>query len=114
MTSTPFHDARTNDLLSRVSDDVSLLRQDLGRLLSHTTSHTLPAGMRDLADSAKSRLAAGGKYSAAQLRALREELKQPATAWIGGALVVGLVAAGVYLCCKDGCCADTDESEEEP
>ncbi len=114
MNPTPFQDARANDLLARVSEDLSLLRQDVGRLLSHTTSHTLPAGMRDLADGARHRLAAGRLYSAEQLRALREELNRPATAWVGGALAVGVIAAGIYLFCKEnGCAACCDDLEED-
>jgi hypothetical protein len=104
-------DPRASDLLSRVSEDVSLLRQDIRHLASHTARHTLPTGARDLADSARNRLAAGKTYSAAQLRALREQMNQPATAWIGGAVVVGLIAAGIYWFCKDGCCAAAAEEE---
>ena len=112
MNASPFQDPRANDLLSRVSEDVSLLRQDIGNLLSHTARHTLPAGARGLADTARNRLAAGKVYSAEHLRALRDQVNQPATAWIGGAVVVGLIAAGVYWFCKDGCCADDPEQEE--
>jgi hypothetical protein len=104
MNASPFQDPRANDLLSRVSEDVSLLRQDISNLFSHTARHTLPAGARELADSARNRLAAGKVYSAAHLRALRDQVNQPATAWIGGAVVVGLIAAGIYWFCKDGCC----------
>ncbi len=112
MNSAPFQDPRTNDLLSRVSEDVSLLRQDIGHLFSHTARHTLPAGARGLADSARNRLAAGKVYSAEHLRALRDQMHQPATAWVGGAVVVGLIAAGIYWFCKDGCC--TSHCGEDP
>lgn len=112
MSASPFNDPRATDMLSRVSQDVSLLRQDIGNLLSHTARHTLPAGARELADSAKSRLAAGKVYSAEQLRALRSQVNQPAAAWIGGALLVGLIAAGVYWFCKDDCYAEDFEDEE--
>ena len=106
----PFQDPRATDLLSRVSQDVSLLRQDIGNLFSHTTKHTLPGGARELADSARNRLAAGRQYSAEHLRALRNQVNQPAAAWVGGAIVIGLLAAGVYLFCKSDCCqADLDE-----
>ncbi len=104
MNTTPFQDPRATDLLSRVSQDVTLLRQDIGHLVSHTARHTLPSGARELADTARNRLAAGRLYSAAQLRALRNQVNQPATAWIGGAVVVGLIAAGVFLFCKSDCC----------
>ena len=113
MNTTPFQDPRATDLLSRVSEDVSLLRQDIGQLLSHTARHTLPTGARELADSARIRLASGKDYTAEQLRALRGQINQPATAWVGGALVVGLIAAGIYLFCKDGCCGSCGEDEPE-
>lgn len=112
MSASPFHDPRSNDLLSRVSDDVSLLRQDIGNLLSHTARRTLPAGARELADTARNRLAAGRVYSAEHLRALREQMNQPATAWIGGAVIVGLIAAGIYWFCKDDCCVQDPELED--
>lgn len=108
------NDPRATDLLSRVSNDISLLRQDVGNLLSHTRRHTLPTGMRTLADTARSRLDAGRTYSAEQLRALRGQIKQPATAWVGGAVLVGLLAAGVYLFLKSDCCQeDLAEIDDE-
>ena len=113
MNTTPFQDPRANDLLSRVSEDVTLLRQDVGNLLSHAARHTLPEGVRELADNARTRLTAGRRNSAEQLRALRQQLNQPATAWIGGAVVVGLIAAGIYLFCKDDCCAGCCEDVED-
>ena len=113
MSTSPFNDPRASDLLSRVSEDISLLRQDVRQLASHTARHTLPTGARNLADSARNRLAAGKSYSAEQLRALRQQMNQPATAWVGGAVVVGLIAAGIYWFCKDGCCAGTCEEETE-
>lgn len=113
MSQSPFHDPRANDLLSRVSNDVAMLRQDIGQLFSHTTRHTLPTGARELADTAKSRLAAGRSYSAEQLRALRSQVGQPSpTAWVGGAVLVGLIAAGVFLLTRDGCCSAESYDEE--
>jgi hypothetical protein len=109
----PFQDPRANDLLSRVSQDVSLLRQDIGNLFSHAAQHTLPEGARELADTARNRLAAGRNFSAAQLRALRSQVNQPAAAWVGGAVVVGLLAAGIYLFCKSDCCAGRCEEADE-
>ena len=106
-------DPRAHDLLSRVSEDISLLRQDIGNLFSHATKHTIPESARGLADSARSRLLAGRSYSAEQLRALRAQVNQPAAAWVGGAVVVGLLAAGVYLFCKSDCCAIEREDADE-
>lgn len=108
----PFQDPRASDLLSRVSQDVSLLRQDVANLFSHTTRHTLPESARGLADSARNRLAAGRLYSADHIRALRNQMNQPA-AWVGGAVVVGLLAAGIYLFCKSDCCSSHCEDEDE-
>jgi hypothetical protein len=97
MKTTPILDPRASDLISRVSEDVSLLRQDIGNLVSHTAHHTLPTGVRELADNAKHRLADGKLFTAEQLRALRNQVNQPAAAWLGGAALLGLVAAGGYL-----------------
>ena len=113
MSASPFQDPRATDLLARVSDDVSLLRQDIGNLLSHTTRHTLPAGVRGLADTARTRLASGKVYSAEQLRALRDQVNQPAAAWVGGAVLFGLIAAGVYLFCSGKCDSMCEIAEEE-
>jgi hypothetical protein len=111
MSTSLFQDPRASDLLSRVSEDVSLLKQDIRQLASHTARHTLPEGARSLADSARSRLTAGKTYSTEHLRALRQQMNQPATAWVGGAVAVGLIAAGVYWFCKDGCCSAACDGE---
>jgi hypothetical protein len=112
MNTSPFQDPRATDLLSRVSEDVSLLRQDIGNLISHARRHTLPDGVRGLAESARKRLAASRFSSADPLRSLRNPANQPATAWIGGAMVVGLIAAGIYLFCKSDDCTDGLEDED--
>lgn len=112
MNSPTLNDPRTGDLLSRVSNDISLLRQDVRNLLSHTRHHTLPTGARELADTARSRLLAGRDYTSEHLRALGDQLHRPSTAWVGGAVVVGLLAAGVYWFIKSDCCEGTCDSEE--
>lgn len=112
MSTSLLQDPRASDLLSRVSEDVSLLRQDIRQLASHTARHTLPEGARILANTARSRIAAGKTYSAEHLRALRQQMNQPATAWVGGAVAVGLIAAGVYWFCKDGTCCASGDGEE--
>ncbi len=97
MNLSPFNDRRTASLLSKVSDDLSHLRDDVGDLISHTTRRTLPKGAKDLADSARQGLAAG----VSQLRSLRGHHPSPCTTgWVGGALLVGLLAVGVYALCK--------------
>lgn len=103
MNSSPFTDRRANGLLNRVREDVSHLREDIGNLLSHTTQKTLPNGARDLADQAKQQLAAGSAYAASRLRDFRNQPQNPSTAWIGGALVVGLLAYGAYALCQKSC-----------
>ncbi len=113
MTNTPFQDPRASDLLSRVSQDVSLLRQDVANLFTHTTRHTLPEGARGLADTARNRLANGKLHTAEHLRALRNQVNQPAAAWAGGALAIGLIAAGIYLFCKSDYCGERCEDESE-
>ncbi len=108
-----FQDPRANDLLSRVSEDVSLLRQDVGNLFAHTAHHTLPASASKLADQAKTRLAAGRTFTAEQLSALKTQIKQPAAAWVGGAAALGLLAAGAYLLLHNhhnGANGQTDEN----
>jgi hypothetical protein len=97
MKATMFQDPRANDLLSRVSEDVSLLRQDVGNLFTHTARHTLPASAHKLADQAKTSLAAGRTFTAEQLNSLKSQIKQPAAAWVGGAAALGLLAAGAYM-----------------
>ncbi|MFZ9936393.1 MAG: hypothetical protein ACO3JG_04975 [Luteolibacter sp.] len=101
MNATSLKDPRAMDLLSRVGDDISVLRDDMRHLLSHTARHTLAGGAREIVYSARSGLAAGRQNGMARLRDLREHPNQPAT-WVGGAVVMGLIAAGVYWFCKDG------------
>jgi uncharacterized membrane protein YebE (DUF533 family) len=96
MNSSLFSDRRTTGLLNRVREDVSHLREDIGSLLSHTTKKTLPNGARELADQAKSQLAAGGAYAASRLRDFRVQPPRQSAGWIGGALLVGVLAYGAY------------------
>ncbi|MES2996810.1 MAG: hypothetical protein V4733_08375 [Verrucomicrobiota bacterium] len=109
-------DPRAHDLLSRVSSDVSLLRQDIKSLFRHTTKHTLPTTAREIADCARTRLQAGRDYTTEHLRALGTQLNRPCTAWVGGAVVVGLLAAGTYWFLKSDRNGDDEldyEGEEE-
>jgi len=117
----PFNDSRASGLLSRVREDIAHLRQDVGNLVQHTARHTLPEGARGLADNARHRLAAGGNYAASRLRTLRQSPPRQAIGIVGGALLVGLLAAGAYALCKNGCCQaarleddDFDPSGDEP
>lgn len=110
MNATSLKDPRAMDLLSRVGDDISVLRDDMRHLLSHAARHTLPDGAREIVHSARSGLTAGKQHGMARLRHLREQPNQPAT-WVGGAVVMGLIAAGVYWFCKDGC-VEADHTED--
>ncbi|GAA5116856.1 hypothetical protein JIN84_18340 [Luteolibacter yonseiensis] len=107
MNSSLFNDRRASNLLNRVRDDIFHLREDVGSLLSHTTKKTLPNGARELADQAKSQLAAGGAYAASRLRDFRGHPPRQSAGWIGGALLVGVLAYGVYSLCQN---RQTDET----
>lgn len=107
MNAITFQDPRTNDLLSRVGDDVSMLRQDVANLFTHTTRRALPNGARRMANNARGRLHTGRLYTAEHLQALKNTVQngvhQPAAAWIGGAAAVGLLAAaGAYMLFRNG------------
>lgn len=100
---TLFKDRRANGLLNRVREDISHLRNDIGSLVTHTTRTTLPNGAREIADQARSQLAAGGAYAASQFRNLRGKPTRQSAEWVGGAVVVGLLAYGAYLLCRNHC-----------
>lgn len=97
MNATLFNDRRAAGLLNRVREDVSHLRDDLGTLLSHATRNTLPNSAKDLTEQAKHGLAAGGAYAVSRLRNMRKDtLAHHSAGWVGGALVLGLLAYGTY------------------
>lgn len=115
MNLSPFTDRRTTKLLSRVRDDVSSLRQDIGNLLVHTTRKSVPNGARELADQARNQLAAGGAYAASRARNLRQQAPQPSPqGWVGGAMVIGLLAFGIYALCRNGCQSSAENAIEPP
>ena len=121
MSHSPFRDRRANNLLNRVREDISNLREDIGSLFLHTTKTTVPNSARDLADQAKSQLAAGSAYAAERFRSLRHQPSCRSAGWIGGAVVVGLLAVGAYALIKANCpCeeeydsfADDDDQPED-
>ncbi|MES2922407.1 MAG: hypothetical protein V4819_12715 [Verrucomicrobiota bacterium] len=113
MSSSIFTDRRAAGLLNRVRDDVSRLRDDIGSLLTHAKQETLPHGARELADQAKQQFAAGSAYAASRLRGLRSQPTHQSAGWVGGAVVAGLLAYGVYALCRNGCCTRTTEGEAE-
>ena len=109
MSRLPFQDSRAAGLLSRVREDISHLRQDVANLVTHTTRHTLPRGARELADTARHQLSAGGSYAADRFRSLRESPPKQALGVLGGAILVGVIAAGIYAVCKSECRAAADD-----
>lgn len=114
MNRSSLQDSRAAALLSRVREDIAHLRQDVGNLARHTTLHTLPEGARELAENARHQLAAGGSYAASRLRALRSSPPRTSIGVIGGAVLVGALAAGIYaLCRSEACAARRHEAEEE-
>jgi hypothetical protein len=99
MNSSILTDKRTAGLIHRVREDVSHLREDLSNLLSHTTSDTIPSRAREIADSAKQQITTGTQYAANRLR----DLGSNRTAeWVGGAVLLGLLAAGAYAITHNG------------
>jgi ElaB/YqjD/DUF883 family membrane-anchored ribosome-binding protein len=126
MNSTLFNDRRATGLLNRVRQDVSNLRDDLSSLLSHTSRETLPnsareladharSSARDLADQARSQLMAGGAYAASRLRHLRpHSTNHHSASWVGGAILTGVLAYGIYSLCRNHCEAKKLENSTEP
>ncbi len=113
MNSSLFTDRRASGLLSRVRDDVSTLREDIGSLLSHTTRQTLPNSAREIAGQAKHQLAAGGAYAASRLKDFRGYPPRQSAGWVGGALAVGLVAYGIYALCRSNCATQCKLDDEQ-
>ncbi|MCW1885002.1 hypothetical protein OKA04_09710 [Luteolibacter flavescens] len=105
----PFHDRRAASLLSKVREDISHLRSDVGNLFHHTTSHTVPQGARALADTARDRILDGGHYAASRLRSLRSIPQRQAVGIgvLGGAILVG----GIYAVIKSESCARARAAE---
>lgn len=66
-----------------------------------------------MADTARERLAAGGSYAASRLRSLGQSPPRQAIGIVGGALLVGLLAAGAYALCKNGCCRSERLDDED-
>ncbi len=93
MNASLFKDSRTTGLMNRVREDVSTLRDDIRHLLSHTTRQTLPNGAREIAGQAKQQIASRGAHAATLIRDLGG--RHP-VGLIGGAVVIGLLAAGAY------------------
>ena len=91
-----FEDKRAGDLLSRVGDDLSSLRHDVAHLVQYTGRHTLPEAMRSGRDHAR-----GGI-----VRAGRVAREHPTGISAGGVLLLGAVAAGLWLLFikGNGCC----------
>ena len=97
-------DRRATGLLDRVRDDVSRLRDDIGHLLTHTKRETLPNSAREIADQAKQQFAAGSAYAASRLRGFTRQPPRHSASWVGGVVVTGLIAYGVYALLRNNCC----------
>ncbi|MEP4078942.1 hypothetical protein [Haloferula sp.] len=108
-----FEDKRAAQLFSRVGEDLSSLRSDVKLLVSHAARHTLPDGARELARSGRDQFQSGRDYATERVRHLgRSAREHPAGVSVAGALLFGVLAAGIYLLIKsDGCC---EAPEEEP
>ncbi|MEY3897252.1 MAG: hypothetical protein RLZZ214_2773 [Verrucomicrobiota bacterium] len=119
MNSSLLLDRRATGLLNRVREDVSLLRNDIGNLLSDTTHRTLPKSVHEISDRAKNQLAAGSAYATSRIREIGRS-SGPSACWIGGALALGLVAYGAYSICRNNCASrnaaadgfDTDDDNQ--
>lgn len=108
MSHNPFSDHRGSNLLQRVRQDISHLRNDISKLLSHSTHETIPNSARDLAEQAKNQLAAGGAYATSRLRDLRHNHPSASNVGlVGGVLLAGAIAYGVFAICR-GCCGSSD------
>jgi uncharacterized membrane protein YebE (DUF533 family) len=114
MNSTLFSDRRAAGLLNRVREDVGQLRDDLGTLLSHTTKRTLPKGAKDLSQHAKQGLMAGGAFAASQLRGLRRGHHRQPAGWVGGAVVLSLLAYGAYSLFRNNNQTSEETNSTEP
>lgn len=119
MSHSPFRSRSASSLLNRVCDDISSLREDIGSLFLHTTKTTVPNSARDLADQARSQLAAGSAYAVDRFRSLRHQPTRESAGWIGGAVLVGLLAFGAYALIKANCEEDydslaTDDDDYQP
>lgn len=102
----------SSKLLARVRDDLSLLRQDVGTLVSRTARRTVPDQARSLARSGRDHLRQGRDFAAGQVRHAGEVVKaHPTSASLAGALLLGAVAAGAYLLIR-GMTDATYESDE--
>lgn len=116
MSNNPFEDKRASQLLSRVGEDLSSLRNDVKMLVGHATRHTFPDGARELARSGRSQLLSGRDYAAERMRYLGQSARQhPAGVSMAGVVLLGAVAAAIYFIAKGKCapCHDEDEAVGE-
>lgn len=110
-----FEDRRAAQLLTRVREDLSSLSHDVKTLLGHATRHTLPDGAKHLASRSGERLSVGRELASVKMRRLGDAARDHATGVsIGGLLLLGATAAGVYLAMKGGCGGARSGPEPEP
>ncbi len=111
--SNPFQDPGASKLLSRVREDISLLRGDVAKPLTYTTRYTFPKGARELAGTARQSLSSGGSYAAERLRSIGSSPPRQAAGIAAGVAIVGLLAVGIYAVCKSECARSARRREEE-
>ncbi len=110
-------DRKMKDLIGRVGDDVSQLRNDISSLFSHTGRHALPESARELRAQARQRLSMGGEFASTYLR---QHPGRSSVGILGGLVLLGAVGTGIYYLCKGKlpcCCSaggycDDEEFEE--
>lgn len=115
------HETHTKDLLTKVSSDISKLKDDISTLFSYTRKNTLPHAARELRDYGRDRLHTGGDYAASGLKYLRQNPGPSSVGLLGGLVLLGAVGTGIYYLLKSDCChrqrdqlADEEQNENLP
>ncbi len=113
MTTPLIQDPKIKDFISRVGEDVSQLKSDVSSLLKHTGRHAIPESARELRNSARERLHAGGEFANSQIRYIREHPKQSSIGLLGGLVLLGAVGAGIYYLMNSDCCGSSSQEVED-
>lgn len=115
MPTLPINDRKLKDLMGRISEDISQLKEDVSTLFSHTSRHTIPEGAHNIADYGLDKFHAGGDLAASGLRYIKENPKQSSAGLAGGLLLLGAVGFGIYYLCQSDCtwCKKKPEADDE-
>ncbi|MEO5712419.1 MAG: hypothetical protein ABIT37_02945 [Luteolibacter sp.] len=97
MKMTLLKDRRTIGLLNRVSEDVSQLKGDIGRLLGDTTKRAIPEGAREVSKLARQQLSVGQAYARSRMTKVKMPSNTCSLSVAGGVLLVGALAFGYFL-----------------